>query len=169
MRFSIERKNIMVQKPEIQYIHQFYVYGSEAQVPELKPVKKKKAQKLVLPVPKLERNFLIAFDVASLCGILVACVMMVLLTVGIHQLSVAQQDYNRMESHVIQLQNTNVELEKDYRSLYDLNDIREKALAIGMIPVEEAKTVSIRVELPQAEPEPTVWENICWFFTELFA
>lgn len=159
----------MAQKPDIQYIHQFYVYGSEAQAPELKPVKKKNRPKVVLTVPKLRKDFLVHFDIASVCGIVVACMMMVLMTVGIYQLSETQREYAQMERYVIQLQNSNVELEQRYHSGYDLNDIREKALAIGMIPVEEAQTMTIQVSIPEPEPEPSLWDNICWFFSELFA
>ena len=160
----------MAQKPDIQYIHQFYVPGSEAQVLELKPVKKKrKKKKFVLPKPKVEKKILIALDIASVCGLVVACVMMVLMTVGIFQLSEVRQEYSRMESYVISLQNQNVDLEKQYQETFDLDDIRDKALALGMIPIEEARTVTIHVEPPVAEPEPTVWEDICWFFMELFA
>lgn len=159
----------MAQKPDIQYIHQFYVHGSEAQVLELKPVRKKKKKKFILPKPKTEKKILIALDVASVCGLVVACVMMVLMTVGIFQLSEVRQEYCHMESHVISLQNQNVDLEKQYHATFDLADIKDKALAMGMIPVSQAKTVTIHVEPPVAEPEPMLWEEVCWFFTELFA
>ena len=88
----------MAQKPDIQYIHQFYVPGSEAQVLELKPVKKKKKKKFILPKPKVQTKILVRVDLASLCGILVAGVMMVLMTAGIFQLSAVHEEYNRMES-----------------------------------------------------------------------
>ena len=52
---------------------------------------------------------------------------------------------------------------------YDLDDIRTKALAIGMIPIEQAETIPISAELPQKEPEPSLWEEIVWFFEGLFA
>ncbi|MBP3672708.1 MAG: hypothetical protein J6J18_02635 [Oscillospiraceae bacterium] len=158
----------MAQKPDIQYIHQFYVPGSEAQVLELKPVKKKK-KKFILPKPKSQKKILIRLDLASVCGIVVACMMMVLMTVGIFQLSDVRQEYCQMESYVISQQNKNVELEEQYSAGYDLADIREKALALGMIPIEEAETITIHVEVPESEPEPTWWEEFCWFFSELFA
>lgn len=159
----------MAQKPDIQYIHQFYVPGSEAQVLELKPVKKKKKKKFILPKPKVQTKILVRVDLASLCGILVAGVMMVLMTAGIFQLSAVHEEYNRMESYVISQQNQNVELEAQYRSQVDLDDIREKALALGMIPIGEAQTITIHVEPAAEEPEPTLWDDICWYFRELFA
>lgn len=159
----------MAQKPDIQYIHQFYVPGSEAQVLELKPAKKKKKKKFVLPKPKSDKKILIALDVASVCGIVVACVMMTLMIVGIFQLSAVHEQYSRMESYVIAQQNQNVSLKEQYRSVVDLDDIRDKALGLGMIPVEDAQTITIHVEPVVQEAEPTLWEEICWFFSELFA
>ena len=158
----------MDRKPDIQYVHQFYVYGSEAKAPELKVVKKRRP-KLVLTMPKLRKDFLVRFDVASLCGILVACVMMVLMTIGVYQLSMVQREYAKMESYVIQLQNENIDLERSYHTGYDLEDVREKALALGMIPASRMKVITMQVEEPQAEVAPGVWENIRWFCSELFA
>lgn len=159
----------MDRKPDIQYVHQFYVYGSEATAPELKPGPKKKRQKRVLPMPKIEQNINIYFDIASLCGIIVACAMMVLMTVGIYQLSNVQKEYDRMESYVITLQNQNLDLEKTFYEGFNADDIYEKATALGMIPVEKAQTVSIKIDVPQPEPAPSLWENICWFFSQWFA
>ena len=160
----------MARKPDIQYVHQFYVYGSEAKAPDLKPVKKRRPR-IILRMPKLRKDFLVHFDIASLCGIMVACVMMVLLTVGLQQLSTARQEYAQMERYVIQLQNSNVDLNKSYHEGFDPEDIREKAVALGMVPVESIQVKTIQVDLPQPqpEPEPSIWENISWYFTELFA
>ena len=94
---------------------------------------------------------------------------MVLMTTGVYQLSMVQQDYARMESYVIQLQNENIDLERSYHTGYDLADIREKALALGMVPAGSMKVIPMQVEEPQAEEAPGVWENIRWFCSELFA
>ena len=49
----------MVQKPDIQYVTQFYSYGSEAKVLELKPVQKKKfTLPKVVPQHKVDLRFL---------------------------------------------------------------------------------------------------------------
>ena len=159
----------MERKPDIQYVHQFYVYGSEAAAPALKPTPKKKRQKIVLPVPKIEKNINIYFDIASLCGILVACVMMLMMTMGLYQLSAAKQEYNTMESYVITLQNENLALEKTFYEGFVAEDIYEKAIGLGMVPVEQVQKVAIRVDVPERTPEPTLWENVTWFFGQWFA
>ena len=47
--------------------------------------------------------------------------------------------------------------------------IYEKAIALGMIPMEEAEVVAISPVIPEAEPEAPWWENISWFMKGLFA
>lgn len=159
----------MAQKPDIQYIHQFYVPGSEAQVLELKPVKKKRKKKFVLPQPQQEKKVLIALDTVSVCGIVVACVMMTLMIAGIHRLSDVHAQYQRMESYAISVQNENIALRRRYETEIDLDDIREKALGLGMVPVEQVETVSMRV-VPVEREEPTPWwEEVRWFLSQLFA
>lgn len=158
----------MKRKPDIQYIGQFYVPGSEAQVVELKPSKKKRS-KTVLPKARPEEKIRILIDPVAFCGIAVSVVMLAVLVVGAFQYMEVCRKYQAMSGYVISLQNENVELKQTYENGYDPEDIRTKALAIGMIPVEEAKTVVISAELPQKEPEPSVWEEIVWFLRGLFA
>ena len=78
-------------------------------------------------------------------------------------------DYAVMNNHVIELQNFNVEKQQEYAGMYDPDDIREKALALGMIPMEEAEVVFISPVIPEPEPETLWYENISWFLSGLFA
>lgn len=157
----------MVQKPDIQYITQFYSYGSEAKVLELKPVKKKK--KFVLPKAIPQQKICIKVDPAAWAGILLAIVMVVLMAVSVSAYLDACVAYEAMTDYVIELQNFNVEKQQEYVKLYDLDDVREKALALGMIPIEEAEVIIISPVLPEPEPETPWWENISWFLKGLFA
>ena len=52
--------------------------------------------------------------------------------------------------------------------LLDLEDIRDKALALGMVPVEEVPSRTITVTRSQPKPERTLWDDIVWFFGGLF-
>lgn len=154
-------------KPDIQYITQFYTYGSEAKVLELKPARKK--AKTILPKAIPEAKIRIMVDPAAIFGIVVAAVMLVLMVVGVVQYLNVCEEYRVMNDYVIDLQNENVQLQQTYEAGFDPADIETKALAIGMIPREQAEVVTIHVEIPTPEPEPTLWENICWYFNELFA
>ena len=156
----------MVKKPEIQYIDKFYVHGSEARVLELKP---KRRIKTVLPLFAPDNTIKIAVDPVAIGGIVVALALLVALVMGSVQYVQTYQNYRTMLDHVVTEQNTNVELRETYRSQIDLVEIREKALALGMIPVEEAPVITIRAELPQREPEMTYWEEFVWLCKGLFA
>lgn len=157
----------MVQKPDIQYVTQFYSYGSEAKVLELKPAKKKK--KAVLPVARPEQKIQIQVDLVAWGGILIALAMVVLMAVSVNSYLNVCNEYRAMTNQVITLQNINVEKQLEYEKLYDLNDIEQKALALGMIPAEEAEVVTIAPVIPEPEMETPWWENISWFMKGLFA
>ena len=157
----------MARKPDIQYIDKFYVHGSEARVLELKTQKKK--TKTVLPRFAPQKETVVRVDALSLCAIAVAVTMIVLMVVGCFQLKASYERYEVMSDYVISLQNKNVELSQDYYAGFDPVDIHWKATALGMIPVEEAKTMTISVTIPEEEPAPTMWENVVWFLEGLLA
>lgn len=159
----------MAKKPDIQYITQFYVPGSEAQVIEFKPAKKKRRAKTVLPKAVPQKKIRLKVDRAALCGIAVAAVMMILMVVGVWQYLDICAEHREMSNKVILLQNENVRLQEQYEAGYNLEEIEIMALAMGMVPEEELQTIAIDVEVPTPEPEPTWWENVCWFFQGLFA
>ncbi len=157
----------MTRKPEIQYIGQFYVYGSEARQLEEKPqVKKPKTR---LPLARLEKIQKVYVDPVALCGIAVAVFMLVTLTIGAVQLHNAWQEHQVMRNYLYELKHTNNTLEHDYHAGYNLADIEVAALAMGMIPANEAQTMTITVQIPEPTPEPTWWEDVVWFMKGLFA
>ncbi len=157
----------MVRKPDIQYVHEFYVHGSEAKVIELKP--KRRAAKTILPTVAPDKGIKIAVDPLALCGIVVAISLLVLMVVGVFQFRTALREHQTVMNQVITLQNKNVELRQTYKNSYDLDDVAMKASALGMIPIAEAEVVQIAPVMPVAEPEPTLWDDIVWFMQGLFA
>ena len=157
----------MVRKPDIQYVDKFYVHGSEARVLELKPNKKK--AKTVLPEAAPVKEKVISIDLLSLSAIAVAVTMIVLMVVGCFQLKAAFDRRVAMSHYVISLQNENLDLNKDYYNGFDPADIEQKALALGMIPMEDAKTLTMTVTIPEEVPAPTMWENFTWFMKGLLA
>lgn len=154
-------------KPDIQYIDQFYVHGSEARVLELKP--KKRRIKTVLPIARPEEKIEVRIDPVATCAIVVCVVMLILMAVGVHQYLQVLKLNQAMEHYVIELQNENVELREEYKAGYDPDDIRTKAAALGMIPLRNAQVVTINPVIPEPEPEPTLWDDVVWFFSGLFA
>lgn len=157
----------MVKKPEIQYIDKFYVHGSEARVLELKP--KRRIIRTVLPLSAPDKTIKIGIDPVAICGVVVAVALLVALILGTVQYVQVCREYRAMMDYVVSVQNENVELRESYRSKVDLAAVEERALELGMIPIEQADKIIIRVEQPVQEPEETFWDEIEWFCKGLFA
>ena len=157
----------MARKPDIQYVQEFYVHGSEAKVIELKP--RRKIIKTILPKVAPDKSIRILVDPLALASFVVAVALLVMMVVGGFQYNEAYQEHQSMSNQVIALQNYNVQLRQQYREGYDLDEIAHMAHSLGMIPVSEAEVMYIQVNVPVREPEPTVWENIQWFLDGLFA
>ena len=164
---SQEGSIAMSQKPKIQYVGQFYIHGSEARQLELEA--KRKQAKSKLPLERLRSVREINLDPVAIGGILVSLVLLAVMIVGALQLKTDWANYRVMDSYVSRLSSQNAKLTEKYRSQYDLDDIRSKAEALGMVPREELQTRSVYVTVPQPEPEPTWWENLQWFLEGLFA
>lgn len=157
----------MVKKPEIQYIDKFYVHGSEARVLELKP--KRRIIKTILPLSAPDKTIKIGIDPVAICGIVVAVALLVALVLGTVQYVQVCRDYRAMMDYVVSVQNKNVELRESFRTKVDLEAIEARALELGMIPIEMADRITIKVDKPVAEPEETIWDEIEWFCKGLFA
>ncbi len=159
----------MARKPDIQYVGQFYVPGSEARQLELKPQQKPSGFK----APKFLRQekVEILVDPVALASIVVAVVMLVLMVASIFQYVSAVQAYESMQEYIVELRDDNARLNHDYRTSgdYDLEYVEKTALALGYMPADQAEHIRVNVELPQTEAEPTVWDDIRWFFRSLFA
>ena len=157
----------MNQKPKIQYVGQFYIHGSEARQLELQ--EKKKHAKSKLPLERLRKVEVIYLDPVAIFGIVTALVLLAVMTVGVLQIRDDWKDYQTMSNYVSRLSSENAELKADYRSQYDLEDIRVKAEALGMVPKSQLEVRTVYVTIPQPEPERTWLEEIQWFLSGLFA
>ncbi len=155
----------MIEKHDIQYITQFYTPGSEA--PKVAPWEQPRKGK---PSPKYVKReqIKIYVDPVALCSVVTAVAIVVLMMVSVWQFVGVLEGHEAMEGRLVELRDENALLEHTYRSGYDLEQIEEQALALGMVPVEEVRHVTISATVPQPEPEPTLWENIVWFFEGLF-
>lgn len=156
----------MIQKPKIQYVGQFYVHGSEARALELE--EQKKQPKTKLPLAKLETIEKIYVDPVALAGIAVAVVMLVVMILGAVQLQNDWMEYQRMADYVTDLKTENAQLTHIYRGGYNLEDIEMKALAMGLVPKSELKTIAITVTVPEAQPVLTWDQKIVRAWRELW-
>ena len=157
----------MSQKPKIQYVGQFYIHGSEARQLELQ--EKKKQAKSKLPLERLRKIEVVYLDPVAIFGIVTALVMLTVMILGVLQIRDDWKEYRVMSNYVSRLNSENAQLQADYRSQYDLEDIRVKAQALGMVPKSELEVRTVYVTIPQPEPEMTWLEEIQWFLSGLFA
>lgn len=155
----------MARRSESRYISP-YTDGNAARRLEPEQAPKKKAR---LPRPKKQKTVAIRVDPLAACGILVAAVLMIALLVGLSTLMEAQTERDALEKYVSQLEVENAQLQYTYQASYDLEDVERAAYALGMVPSDQVKTVTITLD-PPAEAEPTGWwEQVCAFFEGLFA
>ena len=157
----------MARKPDIEYINKFYVYGSEAKIIEFKT--DKRTPKTSLPKPIQEKKRSIQVDPVALFGLVVAVVMFFVMAAGLMDYRNTVLEKQAVETYVSELRNENIMLKHTYRNSYNADTVRETALALGMIPAEEAETVAIRRVIPEQEREFTWWENFKWQMAQLFA
>ena len=157
----------MIQKPKIQYVGQFYVHGSEAR--QLQLQEEKRQAKTKLPLVKIQAIEKIYVDPVALAGILVAVVMLVTMVLGAVQIKRDWDQYERVSAYVSELKRDNARMNHAYRLSYDLEDIKTKALAMGMVPKSELKTMAVEITVPEPEVEPTRLEEIRFFLEGLFA
>ena len=148
----------MDHKPVIQYVGQFYVYGSEVQA------RKKKEHKPVLPkAPRTGVQHCVYVDPVAVCGIAVAVLMLVVLAVGAFQLRAAMQQYNAQSEQLSAIKRENARLEHLYRTSLELEAVQAQAEKLGMVPAEELEHRELVVTVGQTPEEPTAWENFLWF------
>ena len=159
----------MARQREVCYVN-FYSAGSTAY--RIDPIAERPKKKAVLPSkPKANRPAVQKIYVSStvLAGLCCGVVLLLALIVGVVQLCAVRQETAQLENYILSLQAENQQLEDTYRSSYDLEEIRQIALARGMVPVEQVQHIYVPVSQPVTLNEPTAWESFWIFLTGMFA
>ena len=155
----------MARKPDIQYVGQFYIHGSEAK--ELARQEQAKHAKTMLPLARLQQVQKVYVDPVAIMGLVVAAVMLVVMIIGAVSIRNAWTEHQAISTYLEKLRVENAQLEEDYHNGFDPEDISTKALAMGMVPMEQANVIDIRVTVPAAEQEPTWWDDLVWLLEGL--
>ena len=155
----------MANYTEVRYINA-YVSGSAARMVQTKAEQKRSP---VMAKFRPKRKVVLAVDPVAIFGIVVAAVMAVMLMVGFMTLNRINGEAMAMEQYVADLQEENVALQTTYENGYDLEQVRQIAQAMGMVSIDQVPHISLDVEVPVQEEEPTVWETFITFLTGLFA
>lgn len=143
----------MAKRDEIQYVR-YYATGSAAVKLDPQPEHRKKARPAVKPV---QEQITIPVDPIAMIGTVVAIVMVLCVIVGFVQLNHANDQVAQAQSELSALKNQHYELEKNYENGYDLEDVRNAAEAMGLVPVEQVQHLTIHI------PEPEVVEELTWW------
>lgn len=157
----------MAYKPEIRYIN-YYTSGTAARKVEPQPVRQKKPK---LPKPRAAQNreLVLQVDPVAIAGILVAAALIVLMAVGVTHLYERQEQVRIAEQYLEQLKVENQQLQQSYANGYDLEEIREYAIAMGLVSKDSVSQNTIHVVLPRPQEEPSAWEEFWSFVTGMFA
>ena len=118
---------------------QFYTPGSLACKVELR----REQEWAPLPEVKVVKKTVIAIDPVAVIGFVVAVAMLVLMAVGIRQLNYSRQEVAVLERYTAQLTAENNALHEEYTSGYDLENVRRKAMDMGMVPAEDVAHIQL--------------------------
>lgn len=156
----------MAQKTEIQYVNQFYVFGSEAPKTAAKAARPKRAK---APSAHLAPIQTIYIDPVALCGVVAAVVMLCLLIAGAYRLRDTRVAYDQAKTQLVELKRENAQLSHTYHTSFDLEEIRTQAEAAGMVPKEDAAGFTVFFSVPEKQEEQTVWDDFVWALSWLFS
>ncbi len=155
----------MTEKAKIQYVGQFYVHGSAAKKLDIK--KQFRLPKTTLPLFRPNKANVRYFEPVAVVSIVMALVLVCTMAFGMLQVKQDWDEYQEMSTHLNSLRAKNAELHRKYRDAYDLEAVRAKAVGLGMIPVEEAQHMTIKLTPPSHEPEPEMsWVQEAMLFWE---
>ena len=156
----------MAQKMAVQYIR-LYTDGSAALQPEPVYTHQNTA---TLPQKSKQKCKKLFVDPVAFLSICIAVCMIVMMFVGFAELKEARAQIAVMENYVQRLETEHTRLATEYAEGYNLEEIRRSALALNMIPAEQAAHVTIYVpEEPEQMTQLSLWERIGTFLTGLFA
>lgn len=154
----------MARRDQIQYVR-YYAAGTAAHKIEQEPIRRKKAKPV--PVPREER-IAIPFDPVAVFGTAVAVVMIICVLIGFAQVNRVNGDIARMETYMSTLRSERYGLQKEYDAGYNLAEIRTAAEAMGLVPIEQVRHITIQIPEPEVATELPWWQELWNSFTALF-
>ena len=158
----------MARKTEIEYIRYYTVDSAARQIAPVLPLQEPKT-----PVRKKVKCRRFYVDPVAIFGIAVAMCMLCAMAIGLVQLKQMEHRTQVLEQYVDQLHQENVQLSTEFDDNCNIAEIEQTALALGMVPAEDAPQMPLTVILPQTpdkEVEPvSLWEQLTTFLSGLFA
>ena len=157
----------MARKPEVQYV--YYTDGSAARAlePAILPIPKRHRTRR--SNPQVQEQPVVEVEVLPIVCIAVCAVMLAVMVFGIMQLRNAYVMEAQLEAYVAQLEEVNAERLAEYESSIDLEVVEQKAIALGLVPIEQVQHMTIRVHDPEVVQEQSFIESIISIFAGIFA
>ena len=155
----------MARQTDVRYIR-FYTDGSAARkVDIVKP-----APRTTLPQrSKKQKKIVLFVDPVAILGIVTAVVMVIIMTASLFMLNAAEDRATAMEHRVEVMQQENEALQAEYEASYDIEQVEQTALALGMVPKDQVEHIQLYVDVPVNSETPGTWDQIWSFLTGLFA
>ena len=102
----------------------FYLDGSAVRMLEPEQPQKQESR---LPKPRKRRESVVYYDPLAMVSLAVTAMMLILMVAGFVTLLQTHGEVTRMEQQVAQLRQENAQLQREYESGYDLEEIRQQA------------------------------------------
>lgn len=154
----------MAYRSDVTYIR-YYTDGSAAR----QPVPKVPQKKRTLPKVKQQPKQVLYIQPIAVVGLLLSAVMLVMMIAGAVELQNAKQQKRAMEEYVQKLTWENSHSRAEYEDGLDLETIEKSAIALGMVPQDQVRQITISVPMPETEETPGFWEKTLVFLESLFA
>lgn len=154
----------MARQLDVQYVN-YYCTGSSA----LKVAPAISAKPLELPRRKKAKKLVLRIDPVACTGILLSAVMLVLLTVGFVQFNHTRAEAAEMAAYVDALEQENNALQAEFNAGYSLEEVEGMALALGMVPADQVRHITVPAQEAEQEQEVSAWQNLWASVLELFA
>ena len=155
----------MAARNDVQYVR-YYTEGSTAR----KLVLHVSAPgKVVQTERKPRKRKIIRIDPIAILGMVMAIALLICMAVGIARIQDIRRENAQLEGYVQQLEQETDRLKTEYKAGYDLEEVKQTALALGMIPREQATQITLQIQVPQQEVSSTLWSRIGTFLAGLLA
>ena len=156
----------MAQRLDVQYIRLYTDGNAALKLESAVSEQKTNTQRL----PHKAKRIKLYVDPVALLSIGVAVCMLVMMFAGFAHLHEARAQVDMRQSYVERLETENAMLSNEYKEGYNLDQIRQAALEMQMIPAHEAAHISLQMPMePETVEQITLLEQVGTFLTGLFA
>ena len=101
-------------------------------------------------------------------GCLMLAVLLCVMFSGISEFLEARQELQQMQNHVISQRQQNALLREKYEDGIDLEEIQRAALALGMVPEDQVRHITISVPMEQTVPQNNFLTQLTIWIPEYF-